>query len=383
MSSQLTVTYQLTPPAGESIEAMCRGIALEQTVEMDADLIDSKRILNDIVGDILEIEPLEDPEGSYRAVLGYRSTVTAFSIPQLLNLLFGNISIKNNIRIVDLDLPPALLAQWSGPSHGIEGIRRLLDVWHRPLAATALKPMGSGPAELAAMAEAFARGGGDIVKDDHGLTDQPFCPFKERVARCQEAVARATETTRHTTLYFPNLCAPYEKVEEQLQFAIEQGVKGVLVSPFLLGLDTVRYLAETYPIVFMGHPAFSGTHFHDRRHGMTPGVLLGTLFRIIGCDLSIYPNRGGRFSFSEAECHAINRSLWGPLGEMRPAFPTPAGGMELERIPEMAQDYGRDTAYLIGSGLLREDPDLSVATQRFVDAIERSFAASTNTGTAR
>ena len=29
----------------------------------------------------------------------------------------------------------------------------------------------------------------------------------------------------------------------------------------------------------MTHPTFTGTHFHDPRHGMTPAILLGTLFR--------------------------------------------------------------------------------------------------------
>jgi hypothetical protein len=37
---------------------------------------------------------------------------------------------------------------------------------------TALKPMGSTTAELAKMAYDFAKGGIDIIKDDHGLADQ-------------------------------------------------------------------------------------------------------------------------------------------------------------------------------------------------------------------
>lgn len=375
MNERLTVTYQLTPLEGQNVEAMCRGIALEQTVEMEADLVGSPSIMEEIVGEIIEIIPLNEPVGSFRAMIGYCSSVTAFSIPQLLNLLFGNISIKNNIRIIGLHLPAELLTQWQGPTYGIAGVRDLIGVHHRPLAVTALKPMGAKPEKLAAMAKAFSLGRGDIVKDDHGLTDQPFCTFRERVERCQEAVTIAAQTSGHDTLYFPNLCAPHEELEAQLELAIGLGVRGVLVSPFLLGLDTVRYLSQKYPLVFMAHPAFSGTHFHDRRHGMTPGVLLGTLFRLIGCDFSIYPNRGGRFSFSANECSGINQALWEELGTMPPAFPTPAGGMTLKRIPEMAQAYGVDTAYLIGSALLREDPDLTVATQRFVAAIERCFSA--------
>jgi ribulose-bisphosphate carboxylase large chain len=31
------------------------------------------------------------------------------------------------------------------------------------------------------MAHACALGGIDIIKDDHGLSDQPFCRYEERV----------------------------------------------------------------------------------------------------------------------------------------------------------------------------------------------------------
>ncbi len=374
MPDRLHITYQLTPVAGQSIEGLCRGIALEQTVEMAEDLVRSDEIREQIIGETLELEPLPDLSGSYRAVIAFRPETTAYALPQLLNLLYGNISIKNNIRITAIEMPGSLLAHWPGPNYGIEGIRRLTGVRDRALAMTALKPMGMPAADLALMAGAFAQGEGDIVKDDHGLADHPFCGFAERVERCQEAVARANQSTGHTTLYFPNISAPLETLEEHLQLAVELGVKGVLVAPFLLGLDTVRYLASRYDLVFAGHPAFSGTHFHDRRHGMTPGVLLGTLFRLIGCDISIYPNFGGRFAFTPEECHGINAALQQPLGELRPAFPAPAGGMTLDRIPEMAAAYGSDAVYLIGSALLREDIDLVVATRRFMARIHESFA---------
>lgn len=374
MPERLHVTYQLIPPPGQDIAAFCRAIALEQTVEMVDELIDSQSIRERIVGETLEITPLAGQSDGYRAVIAYHPETTAYALPQLLNLLYGNISIKNNIRIVDIRFPPKLLACWQGPNYGVTGIRQLTGVQDRALAMTALKPMGKSAAELATMAGAVAAGGCDLVKDDHGLADHPFCPFAERVERCQEAVTRANQRSGHTTLYLPNVSGPYETLDAQLQSAVDLGVKGVLIAPFLLGLDTVRYFAERYDLVFVGHPAFSGTHFHDRTHGMTPGVLLGTLFRLIGCDVSIYPNFGGRFAFTVDECHGINAALRCPLGELRSAMPAPAGGMGLERIPEMATAYGVDTVYLIGSALLREDADLAVATRRFMACIRDAFA---------
>ena len=73
---------------------------------------------------------------------------------------------------------------------------------------TALKPMGSTTAQLAAMAYDFAKGGIDVVKDDHGLADQPYSRFDERVRACAAAVARANAETGRRCIYAPCICAP-------------------------------------------------------------------------------------------------------------------------------------------------------------------------------
>lgn len=371
MTERVRITYRLTPHPGQEIDILCRSIALEQTVEMAEDAIHSDRIRECIVGNCEVIEEVSGQPGCYQAVISYDAAVTGYTVPQFLNLLYGNISIKDNIRIVDVELPCDLLRRWRGPQFGISGVRAATGVHDRPLAATALKPMGLAPRELAAIAEEFARGGGDIVKDDHGLADQPFCRFRERVERCQEAVSRANQATGGTTLYFPNICAPFHEIEEHLDYVADLGVRGVLIAPFLLGLDTVRHVAQRYPLLIMAHPAFSGTHFHDRRHGIAPGVVLGTLFRLIGSDISIFPNAGGRFPFTQDDCLDIGRRLRAPLGELRPAMPAPAGGMDLERIPEMAAAYGNDAIFLIGGALLHDRRRIAADTAQFVVRIRR------------
>ncbi|MBF0517781.1 MAG: ribulose 1,5-bisphosphate carboxylase large subunit, partial [Nitrospirae bacterium] len=133
----------------------------------------------------------------------------------------------------------------------------------RPLLATALKPMGATAAELAAIASAFARGGGDIVKDDHGLVDHSFCGFRQRVLLCLEAVERAADKTGRRCLYIPNVLAGFGDIERQVEFAVGHGAAGILISPYIIGLDTAKHLAATYPIAVMAHPALTGTNFHD------------------------------------------------------------------------------------------------------------------------
>lgn len=366
----IRATYRLTCEAAE-VEKIARDIAVEQTVEVPESLITSERIREEIVGRVEAIQPSGD--GSFDARIAYNADLASGQIGQLLNLVYGNISMKRNIRLMGMELPDSLLASFRGPNFGVEGIRRTLGVYGRPLLATALKPKGSSAEELAAIAGEFARGGGDLVKDDHNLVETSFDEFRSRVKHCQQAVSEAADQTGRPTLYFPNILAPVGTIERQVEFAVRQGVRGILIAPMLVGPDYVRHLAETYNIAIMAHPTFSGAFFHDPLHGMEPALLLGTLFRLIGCDFSIFPNAGGRFTFSDGQCREIGRSLQSPLGSVRPAFPAPAGGMRFETIPAMADQYGADSVFLIGGALLGHSQSLRESTAKFLASIEEHF----------
>lgn len=370
---RFTVDYRITVRDGRTVEEHARDITIEQTVEVPPDVIPAEHFEQELIGRIEAIEPVAGCVERYDVVISYRCDITAFSVPQLFNVLYGNISLKDNIRITDVRFPDSLLRIFGGPRYGIDGLRRLSGVHGRPLACTAIKPMGLPTAELARIAGAFARGGADLIKDDHGITDQSFHPFEERVLHCQEAVEEANALTGRRTLYFPMVSGSFDHIEKQVRFAVRHGVRGILMGPMLVGFDTMRFLAKEYNLIVMAHPALTGTCFHDRDHGMTPAVLLGTLFRLIGADISIFPNAGGRFHFTVEECTAIAEALRAPMGDLAAAFPCPAGGMNLGRIPELASTFGPDSVVLIGGDVLRQS-DIERGTRRFMDEIRRGFA---------
>ncbi len=371
--NRFIVAYRIRVGDGRTIEEHAADIAIEQTVETPPDCIPQKIYDAGITGRIEQIERLAGSRDSYAVEISYRCDIVGGSIPQLLNVLFGNISLKSNIKIVGLDLPENFLAAWPGPAFGIDGLRTLTGVAGRPLACAVLKPMGLTTAELAALAEDFACGGADLIKDDHGIADQQFHPFRERVPRCQESVARANSRSNGNALYLPMISGRFDELEAQIQFAVGQGVRGILIAPLLVGPDAVRSLSERYRLAIMAHPAMTGTHFHDPDHGMTPAVLLGTVFRLIGSDVSVFPNWGGRFPFSREDCLELADALRRPLGGLRPAFPCPAGGMTPGRVQELAEAYGRDMVLLIGGALLKDRTNVAQSTAAFLDAIRAAF----------
>ena len=369
-AERFAVTYRLTVSDGRPVEAHARDIALEQTVEVPPDCVPDGIAQAGVVG---RIESVSGSGTEFEVVISYRADLTGFSVPQFLNVLFGNISIKRGIKIVGLDLTDSLMRALGGPGFGIDGVRRLTGVFGRPLTCTALKPVGLPVRELAAMAGAYARGGLDLVKEDHGMADLAWHPFRERVARCQEAVLEANARTGRNSLFLPMISGGFDEIEAQVAHAKDLGIRGMLAAPFLVGPDAVRTLARRYGMIVMAHPALTGTHFHDPRHGMTPAVLLGTLFRLFGADVSIFPNSGGRFSFTRAECLDLADALRRPLGALKPAFPAPAGGMRLDSIAAMAEAFGPDTVLLIGGALMQHSRDLEASAAAFADAVRACF----------
>jgi len=370
----IAATYRLTCPEAD-VERFSREIALEQTVEVPDSLIECPQLREAVVGRVQSIAPVT--ADTFDVQIDYPADLASSGLGALLNLIYGNISMKRGIRLRGLDLPESMLAQYRGPNLGIEGLRAALGVYSRPLLATALKPRGSSPDHLAERARQFAAGGGDLVKDDHNLVDADFGVFCDRVERCQRAVQEGSLQSGRTCLYFPNLAAPAGDLIRRVEHLVALGIRGVLVAPMILGLDTIRHLAETYPLSLMAHPTFAGGFFHDSAHGIDPGLLLGTLFRLAGCDATIYPNLGGRFSFQADDCRAIDDRARAPLGTLRRAWPAPAGGMTFENLGRMAEECGEETIFLIGGALLADSKDLQVSTERFRNRIVELFPNAT------
>ena len=345
--------------SGDSREARARAwdICLEQTVELPFDVVPEGVVRDQVVG---KVESFRKQSGGYQAFVSYAAGSAGGELTQLLNVLFGNISLKPGIRLERIILPRVMLDGFQGPRFGRAGLRRQLGIPRRPLLCAALKPLGLPPEALAELAHQFALGGIDIVKDDHGLSDQPYARFEARVGLCAKAIAKANRKTGRSSVYAPNITAPHGEVLDRARFARGAGAGALLLSPGLAGLDTLRAVAGDPRVALpvLSHPAFQGSYVLHRESGISHYALFGQIARLAGADASIYPNYGGRFSFSREECTLIVQGCRVPMGRLRPIFPCPGGGMSLNRVPELLRFYGREVILLIGGGLLKHGPDV-------------------------
>lgn len=372
LSERLIAVYEVPGPALEA-EKVARAIAYEETVEVPLDFPLPPAIRDGVVGRVGAVTSAG--AGRCRVEVDFPAALASGRIGTFLNLVFGNASIWPGVRLVEVIWPESFLKSFRGPNFGVAGIRKLAGVEGRPLLATALKPGGSTDAELAEAAAAFARGGGDLAKDDQNIVDASFLDFRARVSRIAEAVAKANAAADRNCLYLPHLSGPQEELEARLEFVLKLGLRGVLVCPAILGLDEVRRLAERRPAVFMAHPAFSGAFYADRSHGLETSFYLGTMMRLLGADITVFPNAGGRFAFTPAECRAIAARSAAPLGALKPALPAPGGGMNLGNAADMARDFGADAVWLVGGRLLMHPGGPEAGARAFRDAMTAAFPA--------
>ncbi len=364
--SWIDVTYRINA-ARDQLEAIARALALEQSVELAAEVVTDPFVVEHIMGRVAAIDSGDN--GQHQIVIRLATATTGFDVAQTINMLFGNSSLHAHVELVDVDFPPEFLARFAGPRYGIGGIRRELRVDARPLTCAALKPQGLSSAALAELAYTLACNGVDIIKDDHGLADQSYSPFAARVAACQRAIARARGETGRACLYAPSLVGSPRALIAQAQIARAEGVGAVLLAPALIGMPVFHELiAGHLDVPVIAHPAYAGAA------RVAPPLLLGKLFRWLGADAVIFPNFGGRFAYTRQQCAGIAANCRGAWAGYAPTLPVPAGGLTVDRVPELVAFYGPDVMLLIGGALLAPADKLPARTRSFVAAIAAGHA---------
>ncbi|MGY6550201.1 MAG: RuBisCO large subunit C-terminal-like domain-containing protein [Roseinatronobacter sp.] len=368
--SRFRVTYRIFAASLADARIRAEGIALEQTVEIPRDVVPSGYVEDTILGQVEEIG--REAEGRFRATVSYSPDSAGAEFTQFLNVVFGNSSIQQGLRVIAIDPGEAMLARHPGARFGIDGLRRLSGRAQGGLIAPVIKPQGLDADTLAEISYRCALAGADVVKEDHGITDQPMAPFRERVEKISRAVARAAAETGHRALYFPSVAGHLWDIRENLRFARDAGADGFLVMPGLLGFGLMHAIATDpdLKLPVMSHPSFLGPHVLSPDTGFEHAVLFGTLQRLAGADIAVFPNAGGRFGFTVADCAAIAAACRDPQGPGRPILPSPGGGMSVERATEMAQMYGPDVVYLLGGSLLRLGAQIGEGIARMRAAVD-------------
>ncbi|QDU72527.1 RuBisCO large subunit C-terminal-like domain-containing protein [Mucisphaera calidilacus] len=366
----IQAVYQLSGSRTEAA-SLADKVALEQSLEVPRSVAEAAGLPAGTIGEVVSLEPA--PDSAWLATVHYATWLASRRPSQLLNLLGGNCSMLPGVRLVDVTLPDELTQHFAGPRYGIPGLRGTLGIAKRPLLCSAIKPRGVSNERLAEVAGAMALGGCDLIKDDHNLVDEDAQAFATRISTIQRAVRDAQQQTGRPCLYLPNLAAGPTDWADYLKALENAGIQGVLLAPMLMGFDAVAHLRTSTDLLLMAHPTLAGGPLLGTDHGIAPAVLLGTLMRLVGIDASVFPNAGGRFAFTQKTCMDLAHALRRDDGPGPGAWPTPAGGMSVDRIDEQAEIYGPETCWLVGGAMLQHPDGIERGAAELHEALVARF----------
>ena len=105
--SDILVTYNVKSDK-QDVSSLARKIAIEQSVETPESLI-TPEIETRFVGRIEQIKLIESQQDKYSITLSYPEEILSQQYNQLINLCFGNVSMYQNVKCVDINLPDKLL----------------------------------------------------------------------------------------------------------------------------------------------------------------------------------------------------------------------------------------------------------------------------------
>lgn len=285
------------------------------------------------------------------------------SLPNLMTALAGNLyELRefSGLRLIDLELPDRFSEKYPGPKFGIQGTRKLADVYDRPLIGTIIKPsIGLKIEEYRTMVRELAEAGLDFIKDDELCANPPFAPFEQRVKAIMEEIERVADRTGKKTMYAFNITGDIEEMKRNHDAVVEAGGTCIMVSINSIGMPAIAHVRTYTELPIHGH--------RNQWGAMTRSPLLGMSFsvyqkicRLAGVD-HLHTN-GLNSKFTESN-ESVAQSIRDCLTPM-------LGGYEVMPVLSSAQWAGSaiptyqavptvDVLHLAGGGILAHPGGIS------------------------
>jgi ribulose-bisphosphate carboxylase large chain len=325
------------------------GVAAESSVGTWTELTTVKPYIDKLAARVFNIE------GNIAKIAYPQELFEPGNMPNILSSIAGNVfglRALENLRLIDIDFPSKLVKSFKGPKFGIEGIRRLLKVYDRPLVGTIIKPkLGLKTADHAKVAYEGWIGGCDIVKDDENLSSQSFNPFEERVAKTLEARDRAEKETGEKKVYMVNITAETEQMLKRAELVLDHGGEYVMVDILTCGFAALQTLRnQDFKLVIHAHRAGHAAFTKNPKHGISMKVI-AKVARMIGVDQLHVGTVVGKMFETKDEVRENCEALKTEMSGLKPVLPVASGGLHPGLVPSLMELFGKDFVIQAGGGI--------------------------------
>jgi 2,3-diketo-5-methylthiopentyl-1-phosphate enolase len=320
------------------------------------------------------------PKGTRKAIVQLAFPTAAWdvnvNVPMLLLSISGNIfAFCDDVRLLDIYIPRSVAAKFNGPKFGIEGMRKILNVYDRPLILQIIKPkMGMTPEETAAQVYQSALGGADLCKDDEMCSELANCPFDARLEAVLKALDKAESETGHKTIYLASITDEVSRVHEKARRAVRAGATGLLYA-YSTGLSALKVLTDDPEInvPVMLHPS----HMLGMLREFS-WVALSKLCRLCGADLMLSPSLWSSLqTCSVEEEMRTSQTLRAPFYHIKRTWPMPSAGMYPGLVEALIQEHGIDFIVPAGGGMLGHPMGYKAGAMAWRQAIDAVLAGMT------
>lgn len=389
--SDVICLYRFVPKAGVTVEEAAEQIAAESSIGTWTKIgTMNEHIANTLKPHIFSLDKI-------KGLVKIAYPIELFEVGNMsgiLSSICGNIlgmKILEELRVCDIKFPKEVVEKFPGPAHGIEGIRKIANVYDRPFTGTIVKPKvgltSEQHAEVGYQAWSGQDGQGlDIVKDDENLTSQTFNPFDKRMELTLATKKKVEEETGQKKLYLANIThSNFEEMMRRSDLVKSLGGEVCMLDVVTLGFSAVEsYRRKETGQIIHAHRAMHGAI--TREPGFTVSMLvLAKVYRMLGVDLLHTGTAGaGKMEGGALETMTIVNALEKDsipedpeaeaLGQewygMKPVMAVASGGLHPGKIPVVVEKMGKDIVCQMGGGCHGHPDGTAVGAQAVVQATE-------------
>ena len=278
------------------------------------------------------------------------------NLPSLLATIAGNLfelGEVTGLRLLDLNLPPEYASTFGGPAFGIDGTRRLANVFGRPLIGTIIKPsIGLTALQTAELVDSLCAAGVDFIKDDELNADSAHAPFNQRLQAVMPVLHRHADRLGRMPMYAINISGSIDEMLRRHDAVLQAGGTCVMVSMNWVGFAGVAHLRRHAQLPIHGHRNGWGAFTRDPTLGFSFEAYQ-KLWRLAGID-HLHVN-GIRSKFWEPDDSVIRsaRACLTPFAGLMPLMPVFSSGQWAGQAPDLyAQLQSTDLMHLAGGGII-------------------------------
>ncbi len=360
-------TYKMVVKEGFSLRKAAELLADEQSLGIKEIPEEKARDLVKEFGPPAEIEDVifsgeKDLIFRVSFPLSYFKDLKEVGLSGLLNLVAGDAfasAYHSGLKLLDLKLPEEFLRMYTGPSLGVQGLKKIFGE-EGPYLGVIIKPsVGITLDYLISRLEDSLKCGINVLKDDEkSLSLRDATKYK----KLKEVTEKLRKKRDRKIVYAFNVSGRLSHTIELVRMIsevnqeIEGGKIALMITAVTMGLsvlenirDLLDDLGDKETPIYV-HRTMHAAFTKNRDHGVDMKVLI-KLFRVAGADIQhigaiigSHPRRG-------VEAPARLKRCLGPLKGIRRSMPVVSGGLHLGNVEANIKDLNvNDVILMIGRG---------------------------------